>query len=46
MSEYFAKWDSLVGNIKAELNLSDYAIKVDFKKAPGVDTSVFAKKAD
>ena len=32
--------------MKVELDLSNYATKADFKKATGVDTSKFAKKAD
>ena len=36
----------LGANIKAELDLSNYARKVDFKKATAVDTSSFAKKVD
>ena len=31
--------------VKTELNLSNYVIKTDFKKAPGVDISDFASKA-
>ena len=32
--------------MKVDLDLSNYATKADFKKATGVDTSDFAKKAD
>ena len=31
-------------NIEVELDLSDYATKLDLKNAMGVDTSQFAKK--
>ena len=34
------------GNVKVELDLSNYAIKADLKTATGVDTSKFAKKVD
>ena len=46
MSEYFTKPKSLGGKLKVELDLSNYATKVDFKNATGVDTSKFAKKVD
>ena len=47
MSEYFSKPKPLVGNVKIELDLSNYATKTDFKKkATGVDISEFAKKTD
>ena len=46
MSEYFPKSKSLGPNIKAELNLSNSATKIDLKNAAGVDTSDFAKKTD
>ena len=32
--------------MKVELDLSNYAIKTDFKNATEVDTSSFAKKTD
>ena len=32
--------------MKVDLDLSNYATKADFKKATGVNTSDFAKKAD
>ena len=32
--------------MKVELDLSNYATKVDLKTATGVDTSKFAKKVD
>ena len=44
MSEYFSKPKSLGANVKVDLDLSNYATKVDLKNAAGVDTSDFAKK--
>ena len=44
MSEYFPKPNSLLANVKVELDLSNYATKTDLKNATGVDTSSFAKK--
>ena len=46
MSEYFPEPKSLGGTVKVELGLSNYARKVDFKNATGVDTSKFSKKVD
>ena len=46
MSEYFSKPKSLGANVKVDLDLSNYATKVDLKNAAGVDTSDFAKKTD
>ena len=46
MNEYFPKPNSLGTNIKFELDLSNYATKVDLKNTTGVDTSSFAKKTD
>ena len=46
MSQYLAKPKSLEVNVKAELDLSNYATKADLKHATGVDTSSFAKKTD
>ena len=43
MSEYFPKSKSLGANVKAELDLSNYAIKADLKNTTGVDISFFAK---
>ena len=37
MSEYFPKPKSLEANVKVELDLSNYAIKADFKNAAGTD---------
>ena len=39
MTEYFPKPRSLGGNVKVELNLSNYATKADLKNAIGVDKS-------
>ena len=44
MSEYFPNSKSLGGNLKVELDLSNYATKADLKNAIGIDTSKFAKK--
>ena len=44
MAEYFLKQKSLGANVKAELDLSNYAAKVDIKNKTGFDTSDFAKK--
>ena len=46
MSEYFPKPKSLGTNVKIELDLSDYATKVDLKNATGIDTLDFAKNND
>ena len=46
MGEYFPKLTSLGGKVKVELDLSNYATKVDLKYATDVDTSQFAKKVD
>ena len=46
MSEYFPKSKSLREKVKAELDLSNYATKADFKNATGVDTLKFTKKID
>ena len=34
------------GNVNVELDLSNYAVKVDLKGATGVDTSTLAQKLD
>ena len=34
------------GNVKVELDLSNYATNADLKSAAGVDTLNFAKKVD
>ena len=44
MGEYFLKPNSLGANVKIELDLVDYATKINLKNAKGVDTSYFAKK--
>ena len=44
MSEYFTELKSFGARVKVELDLSNYATKVDCKNATGVDTSKFAKK--
>ena len=44
MSEYFPESKCLVGRVKVELDLSNYAAKADFKNVTGIDTSKFAKK--
>ena len=44
MSEYFSKPKSFCGNVKNELDVSNYAVKADYKKAIGVPMSEFTKK--
>ena len=46
MSEYLPKPKSLGANVKAELDLSNYATKADLKDATGVNTSKFVKQVD
>ena len=46
MSEYFLESKFLGGRVKVELNLFNYATKVDLKNATAVDTSKLAKKID
>ena len=46
MNEYFPKRKALGGNIKIELDLSNYATKADFKKVTSVDTSKFDKRVE
>ena len=46
MSESFPKPNSLGTNVKVELDLPNYASKIELKNATGVDTLDFAKKAD
>ena len=46
MSEYFPEPKSSGGKVKVELDLSNYATKVDLENATGVDTSKFAKNVD
>ena len=44
MSEYFPEPKSFGRRVKIELDLSNYATKVDLKNATCVDTSKFSKK--
>ena len=44
MSEYFTKPESLGAIVKVELDLSNYATKVELKNTAGVDTVDFAQK--
>ena len=46
MSEYFPEPTSSGGEVKVELDLSNYATKGDLKNAIGVDKSKFAKKVN
>ena len=46
INQDFPKLKSLEANVKAELDLSNYATKADLKNATGVDTLDFAEKAD
>ena len=47
MSQYFPKpFRSFGGNINVEVDLSNYATKVDLKNVTHVDTSSFALKAN
>ena len=46
MIEYFLESKSLVGRVKVELDLSNYATKADLKNATDNDISSFAKKTD
>ena len=45
-SEYFPEQKSSGGKVKVELDLSNYATKLNLKNAIGVDTLNFAKKTD
>ena len=45
-SEYFPEQKFSGGKVKVELDLSNYATKLNLKNAIGVDTSNFAKKTD
>ena len=42
----FRKPKPLGGEVKAELDLSNYATKIDLKNAKGIDASSFAKMVD
>ena len=46
MSAYFPEPKYSGGRVKVELDLSNYATKVDLEKSACVDTSTFAKKVD
>ena len=46
MSEQIPKPKSSGANVKIELDLTNYATKVDLKNTAGFDTSNFAKKID
>ena len=47
MSQYFRKpYELSDGNVKVELDFSNYATKSDLKKAVGFDTSTLTRKAD
>ena len=46
MSKYFPKLRLLGGNVKFELDLPNYATKVDLIKVTGFDASNFAKKVN
>ena len=46
MIEYFPEPKSLGERERVELDLSDYATKVDLKNAADFDTSKFGKKVD
>ena len=46
MRPYFPKPKSIKGNVKVELDLSNYATKADLKNATGVDTLDSAKETD
>ena len=46
MSEYFPEPKSTIGKVKVELDLSDYAMKADFKNVRGIDKLKCAKKVD
>ena len=45
MNKYFPK-PKFGGRVKVELDLSNYATKVDLQNSTCVDTSKFAKKVD
>ena len=44
MSQYFPPYRSFRGDIKVELDLSNYATKTDLKNVTHVDVSSFASK--
>ena len=46
MSQYFPPYNNSSGNIKVELDLSNYATKKDIKDITHVDASGFASKTN
>ena len=46
MSEFFLELKPSGGRVKVELDLPNYATKVDLKNTASVDRSKFAKKVD
>ena len=46
MSRCFPELKSSGGRVKVELDLSNYATKIQLKNAAGVDTLEFARKVD
>ena len=46
MSQYFPSYRSSGGDIKVELDLSNYARKTDLKNVTHVDVSSFASKTN
>ena len=46
MSQYFPPYRRHGGDIKVELDLSNYAIKTDLKNVTHVDVSSFASKTN
>ena len=46
MSQYFSPYGSSGGDIKVELDLSNYATKTDLKNVTHVDVSSFASKTN
>ena len=46
MSQYYPPYKSSSNNIKVELDLTNYATKIDFKKITNVDVSTYASKTN
>ena len=46
MSRYLTEPKSSAGRVKVEIDLSNYATKIDLKNGISVDTSKFARKVD
>ena len=46
MSEYFPETKSSGGKVEVELDIYNYATKLDLKNGTGVDIRKFAKKVD